>query len=1364
MNKFEPFNSTIELRILNATNDQIIYGPITDPESSIWNEFDANKYRSIKLHTTFKTHGNVTPKLYGWGVSWNATNTWRDSLFGGLKADKQSLTRFNGEIWQNASATDFYRYSGNPILNDGPSSSWDEKQVSRFWIIHNGFEYMMWYTGLDASDKWKIGLATSADGLSWTKYGGNPVLSVGGAGSWESGNVGRPTVTYNGTEYKMFYQGLATINPKIGVATSNDGINWNKYPHNPVLGQGAAGKWDERGVNCPNLIYDGVSYKLWFSGVTNPHNSKIGYASSFDGLLWTKYQFNPLITELLTPIAGAANLHVIPSGNQYFGWYNYDYGTYGEIRHAYSNDEVNWVKSTANPVLKKGPTSAWDSDSVQSPFIMFKDKQYYLYYTGVKSSVAQIGLAKSKFIQNGLLTSKSIPIPFNCYYDKVMINKDEPSGTYINISILDNRTNQPIVGFRDLTTNEIDISGLSPFQYPSLKLQATFESNGLDTPILHDWSLNWTINKPPEIVDVSAPTAVNRTFTATIKMNLTDHEDAEYNLTPVFEYSPPNDPKWYSDYLSDPTFVNDHWVCNFVPPFNATIGSYEFRINCFDSYQILNPNPLIKYIEVRNNHPIIQELYTEPFNQIINRTKTLKIIINATDLENSSNELKIEIRYKSPLDTEWQNEYSSSKIIYTGPYWVGEFKPLKNAIFGQYLLNISCTDDASTIYEYINIQVYNNKPTVLIEIEPIIPRTKDDLNVRIIYSNDVETDNLEYWYHWYKNNTLIPAFENLSMVPENMTTKNETWRCVVYPFDDDELGVPDVDEVIIENTPPKIDLNFVENFTYIKMVEDTPKILENILYKLFTDDDEDKMVFSVIGQDNITVHITQKNGTIELVPDENWFGTELITLFADDTYSTPAYYSIEVMVDPTNDLPKIVRVGRKYTLDGYPELTFNVDEDKWLNLTILVQDVDGDVERNMIEYYTNKTQTSNFFLLFNNLKFNTQNKDVGWHYINISVTDNNETPVQFISQNIKILVKNVNDPPSVRISEPGDGAEYIENKGITFNSIVEDIDLLVWNSKEKLSFEWSTNISEYKFLGNEQKLTNLSYLPTGEYTIYLTVTDTSNVSDSDSVQIIIKPAEKEDKTQAITSYYLWLWILIFIIALILGVLLYTYNRKKKRELEALGTAPTEVLLPVAEYRPSLGATGVSQSAQLTQPIAIQSTPIAAAAPQELLAAPGTTAQIEPTAQLPPAQPTEIQSRFTPEQKLALLEQRLLNGEIDEDVYLELKAKYELEAEPFQPPPQLPPASTPIVETAEPSLATLPETVEPPTETPPTPLAPTPETEPEPTPPVPDDLPSDAYQVPPPTPQTPEQPPVQPQEQQSQSKDKLQIQDDESKEQ
>ena len=54
------------------------------------------------------------------------------------------------------------------------------------------------------------------------KISGNPVLNVGGSGTWDDYHVAQGTVLFDGAEYRMWYSGNDGLNYRIGLATSAD--------------------------------------------------------------------------------------------------------------------------------------------------------------------------------------------------------------------------------------------------------------------------------------------------------------------------------------------------------------------------------------------------------------------------------------------------------------------------------------------------------------------------------------------------------------------------------------------------------------------------------------------------------------------------------------------------------------------------------------------------------------------------------------------------------------------------------------------------------------------------------------------------------------------------------------------------------------------------------------------------------------------------------------------------------------------------------------------------------------------------------------------------------------------------------------
>ena len=81
----------------------------------------------------------------------------------------------------------------------------------------------------------------------------------------------------------------------IGIARSADGVVWERHAGNPVITAGDAGEFDSINVYKPFVVVDGDEWRMWFNGSSptdapheNPPNriEQIGYASS-------RFQFRP---------------------------------------------------------------------------------------------------------------------------------------------------------------------------------------------------------------------------------------------------------------------------------------------------------------------------------------------------------------------------------------------------------------------------------------------------------------------------------------------------------------------------------------------------------------------------------------------------------------------------------------------------------------------------------------------------------------------------------------------------------------------------------------------------------------------------------------------------------------------------------------------------------------------------------------------------------------------------------------------------------------------------------------------------------------------------------------------------------------
>lgn len=152
--------------------------------------------------------------------------------------------------------------------------------------------YSLLYNGQNGSGIVKVGLATSVNaGATWTRYAGNPVMTVGAGGQWDDEQVHAPTVFWDGSQWVMFFDGYSGSEYAIGRATSPDLITWTKYGSNPILSKGTAGAFDDQNVNFPFVRYDNSlspAWQMWYAGWKSGGKITLGYADSTDGLAWTK--------------------------------------------------------------------------------------------------------------------------------------------------------------------------------------------------------------------------------------------------------------------------------------------------------------------------------------------------------------------------------------------------------------------------------------------------------------------------------------------------------------------------------------------------------------------------------------------------------------------------------------------------------------------------------------------------------------------------------------------------------------------------------------------------------------------------------------------------------------------------------------------------------------------------------------------------------------------------------------------------------------------------------------------------------------------------------------------------------------------
>jgi len=297
-----------------------------------------------------------------------------------------------------ADSGQWVKYSGNPVLGPTPGG-WDADYTVSPKVVYDGSTFRMWYDG-GLAGATSIGYATSNDGITWTKYP-NPVLTPGEPGTWDASQVGLGSVVWNGTLFFMWYRANNAVtfpNGAVGLATSMDGINWIKYSSNPVLRPTEA---DQRYIASPFVVRYSLTnaYYMWYTGrsISDPE-SRILYATSFDGVNWFKWP-----SPVLSPSSDAKawdsssvfSPSVIYDGSIFGLWYSgLDQSLVNpRIGFASSPDGATWIRSSANPILSLGLAGSWDSAGVEQTSVVIGNG-YMLYYDGFSKAVGgRIGLA-----------------------------------------------------------------------------------------------------------------------------------------------------------------------------------------------------------------------------------------------------------------------------------------------------------------------------------------------------------------------------------------------------------------------------------------------------------------------------------------------------------------------------------------------------------------------------------------------------------------------------------------------------------------------------------------------------------------------------------------------------------------------------------------------------------------------------------------------------------------------------------------------------------------------------------------------------------------------------------------------------------
>lgn len=296
-------------------------------------------------------------------------------------------------------ASMWVKYAGNPVLGGVYGTCFDLSVDVR------EDRHRMWFSW---RPKHGIGYAESSDGLHWDVRD-EPVLVPPADVDPEAHRITRPYVLVEDDGLTMWYAQHSAEQVAISRAVSEDGIEWTRTG---VVMQPER-SWEKSAVMCPTVLRDDDRrYHLWYSGGDSYEPDAIGYATSLDGIRWTRVRDEPV---LRPGVAGSwesdrvAGAHVFRLSEwlyaAYIGFANdFEDSAIGIAR---SRDGVHWQRHAENPVLSRGGAGEFDSINVYKPFVVVAGDEWRMWFNASspisgddirhENRIEQIGYASCRF-------------------------------------------------------------------------------------------------------------------------------------------------------------------------------------------------------------------------------------------------------------------------------------------------------------------------------------------------------------------------------------------------------------------------------------------------------------------------------------------------------------------------------------------------------------------------------------------------------------------------------------------------------------------------------------------------------------------------------------------------------------------------------------------------------------------------------------------------------------------------------------------------------------------------------------------------------------------------------------------------------
>jgi len=219
-----------------------------------------------------------------------------------------------------------------------------------------------------------IYLATSSDGLTYTKYG----LVLTKSGALEADGVANPAIVQlSDGRLRLYYNGITGTSQRVLSATSSDGKTFERDSGIRLDPTTDADDGGQASVPCVTRFPDG-SYRMYYTYGFYTVNSLRSAISTDEGMTWTRQNLTGFSNNSMDPCVIVLSLS--PQTFRLFFAFSATTGTNPTIKSAVSNDGINWTVEEGSRIIATYPD---EGVAVGDPdVILLPSGKYRMYYYG----------------------------------------------------------------------------------------------------------------------------------------------------------------------------------------------------------------------------------------------------------------------------------------------------------------------------------------------------------------------------------------------------------------------------------------------------------------------------------------------------------------------------------------------------------------------------------------------------------------------------------------------------------------------------------------------------------------------------------------------------------------------------------------------------------------------------------------------------------------------------------------------------------------------------------------------------------------------------------------------------------------------